>query len=620
MKENKNRFWNVFSPKNKSLRYNLILSLVAFLILAIASITLGIIGLYFSTAQYGLTLFSFYFEQPRLIILNLLPYIIITYFVWFISNRPWIAYFCSGAICLVYSLCNYWKLVGRDDPLFAEDLTLVGEALKMTEEGYAEFTPEIIAAIGLFAFTCIFFALFVRGRMPHFSLRIVLPCLLIALCIPLYTKAYTSYGVYHSFPEWSELNPWFATTNYISRGGIYPFIHSIPDALPQKPEGYSETEAEEILEEYEDDTIPEEKRANVMFVMYEAFSDLSKYTDKLTARDPYKAFHKLQKESYSGELVTNIFAGGTINSEQTVITGFSDLPSFRRQSWSYARYFADMGYTVNGSHAGYKSFYNRVNANRHLGFENYNFIENYFSDIMTGIPMDDVFIPEITKLFKEDIKSGKNVFSFNVTYQNHGPYNTHPNPNYREYVTRAKLPGENYAIANNYLTGIEETGEYMLAMADEFRNLDEPVILVFFGDHKPWLGESSVTYEALGIDIFSEDKNSFYNRYNTEYLIWANNSAKKLFGNDFVGEGPMISPCFLMNVLFKQCGWDGPSYLKLSNEVMEKMPVVTTNDRVLQHGSLLQEKMLDYRNRNLLLKFRKAQYYLSHDIKREGKK
>ena len=615
MKEKINRFFNVFSPKNKKFGYNFILSAIAFLILGVASIILGIMGLYFSAAQYETELFNFYLENERLVALNILPYIIITYFVWFISNRPWIAYFCSGTICLVYSLCNYWKLVGRDDPLFAEDLTLIGEALKMTEEGYAEFTPEIIAAIGLFVFTCIFLALFIRGRMFHFSFRIIMPCLIIALCVPLYTNVYTSYGVYHSFSQWDGLNPWFVTTSYISRGGIYPFIHSIPDALPQKPEDYTETEAEEILEEYDDDVIPEEKRANVMFVMYEAFSDLSKYTDKLTARDPYKTFHKLQSESYSGELVTNIFAGGTINSEQTAITGFSDAPTFRKSSWSYARYFADMGYTVNGSHAGYKSFYNRVNANRHLGFQNYNFIENYFSDICDGIPMDDVFIPEITKLFKEDISEGKNVFSFNVTYQNHGPYNTHPNPDSREYVTRKNVAGENYAITNNYLTGVEETGEYMLSMADEFRNSPEPVILVFFGDHKPWLGDSSVTYEALGIDIFSKDKNSFYNRYNTEYLIWANNAAKKLLNNDFVGEGPMISPCFLMNVLFKECGWEGPSYLKLSNTVMAKMPVVTTNDRVLQHGSLLQEKMLDYRNRNLLLKFRKAQYYLSHDFK-----
>lgn len=617
MKEKQNRFWNVFSPKNKKWWYKFILSSIAFLVLGVASIILGIMGLYFSAGQYETELFNFYLENERLVVLNILPFIIITYFVWFISNRPWVAYFCSGAVCLAYSLCNYWKLVGRDDPLFAEDLSLIGEALKMTEEGYAEFTPKIIAAIGLFVFTTVFLALFVRGRMFHFSFRIIMPCLVIALCVPLYTNVYTSYGVYHSFESWSGLNPWFVTTSYISRGGIYPFIYSIPEALPKAPEGYTETEAEEILGEYEDDAIPEEKRANVMFVMYEAFSDLSKYTDMLTARDPYKAFHKLQKESYSGELVTNIFAGGTINSEQTAITGFSDVPTFRKQSWSYARYFSEMGYTVNGSHAGYKSFYNRVNANRHLGFQNYNFIENYFSDIMDGIPMDDVFIPEITKLFKEDIETGKNVFSFNVTYQNHGPYNTHPNPDSKEYVTRKNLPGENYAIANNYLTGIEETGEYMLSIANEFRNSPEPVILVFFGDHKPWLGESSVTYEALGIDIFSEKEKSFYNRYNTEYLIWANDSAKKLLNNDFVGEAPTISPCFLMNVLFRECGWEGPSYLKLSNEVMNKTPVVTTNDRVLQHGDLLPEKLLDYRNRNLLLKFRKAQYYLSHDFKTE---
>ncbi len=612
MKEKINNFFGVFSPKNKSSRYNLILSVIAFLILGIASVVLGIISLYFSAAQYAPKLFVFYLEQPKLVALNTLPFIIITYFIWFISNRPWIAYLCSGAICLVYSFCNHWKLVGRDDPLFAEDLALVGEALKMTEEGYAKFTPEIIAAIVLFVFTCVFLAFFVRGRMPHFSLRIILPCLLIALSIPLYTNVYISYGVYQSFSQWSGLNPWFITTSYISRGGIYPFIHSIPDAIPKKPEGYTEAEAKEILEEYTDNAIPEDKRANVMFVMYEAFSDLSKYTDRITERDPYKAFHKLQKESYSGELVTNIFAGGTINSEQTAITGFSDVPSFRKQSWSYARYFADMGYTVNGSHAGYKSFYNRVNANRHLGFQNYNFIENHFSNIMSGIPMDDVFIPEITRLFKEDINTGKKVFSFNVTYQNHGPYNTHPNPDCREYVSRKNLSGEDYAIANNYLTGIEQTGEYMLSIAEEFRSSEEPVILIFFGDHKPWLGESSVTYEALGIDIFSEDTNSFYNRYNTEYLIWANNSAKELLGNAFVGKGPTVSPCFLMNILFEQCGWNGPSYLKLSNEVMEKMPVVTTRDRVSQHGYLLSENELDYSNRKILLKFRKAQYYLSH--------
>lgn len=613
MKSKIKAFFNLFSPNGKTAKYNTALFFVSLSVLAIASIGLGLMGLYFSTGAYKLTLYPFYMGQPKLILLNTLPYLIICLLVWFISNRPWVAFLASGAVCLVYSFCNYWKLIARDDPLFAEDLSLIGEALKMTEEGYATFTWQMYLAIVIVVFGTAFIAVFVRGKMPHFSLRIALPCILAVICIPLYTGVYTSAEVYNSFPEWSYLNPWFATTNYISRGGIYPFIHSIQKAIPNAPEGYKREEAEELINTYEEALIPEEKQANVMFVMLEAFSDLSKYTDLITAADPYEAFHKLQDESYSGELVTNIFAGGTIDSERCVMTGFSDLTSFRRKSWSYARYFADMGYTVNGSHAGYKSFYNRINVNANLGFQNYNFIENYFEGIVSGIPMDDVFLPEICRLFKEDMATGKKVFSFNVTYQNHGPYNTVLNSDSKVFVPEGALSAEDYAIINNYLTGIEETGEYMLDVVDEFRNAQEPVILVFFGDHKPWLGESSSTYEALGIDIFEETEQSFYNHYNTEYLIWANDAAKALLGNDFVGEGPAISPHNLMNVLFEQCGWEGPSYMKLSNEVMEKMPVVSSKGRIMQNGELVTEDELTEENSELLSKFRKAQYYLARN-------
>ncbi len=608
-------FFEGFSPNGKTVGYRTVLFIMSFLALAISSAGLGLLGLYFSTGEHGIPLFSFYMKEPKLILLNILPYFIISLFVWFISNRPWIAFLCSGTVCLVYSFCNYWKLVGRNDPIIAEDLTLIGEALKMTEEGYATFTWQMYLVIFAVLFITLLLALFVRGKMPHFSLRIALPCLLALICIPLYTGVYTSDKVYSSFPSWDKLNPWFATSSYVSRGGIYPFINSIPDAIPQVPEGYEKEEVEGLIDSYEDDSVPEEKRANVMFVMLEAFSDLSEYTDLITEADPYADFHKLQNESYSGELVTNIFAGGTINSERCVLTGFSDLSSFRRKSWSYARYFGDMGYTVNGSHAGYESFYNRVNVNKNLGFENYNFIENYFEDIASGVPMDDVFLPEICRLFKKDMASGKNVFSFNVTYQNHGPYHNGLYPDSKIYVPKGNLSDEDHAIINNYLRGIEKTGEYMLDAVDEFRKTKEPVILVFFGDHKPWLGEGGTTYKALGIDIFNEAEQSFYNHYNTEYLIWANDAAKTLLENDFVGEGPTISPCYLMNVLFSQCGWEGPSYMKLSNEVMAKMPVVSSKGRIMQDGELVAEAEISKENAELLSKFRKAQYYLARNSK-----
>ena len=86
--------------------------------------------------------------------------------------------------------------------------------------------------------------------------------------------------------------------------------------------------------------------------MLEAFCDFSDLTDAITENDPYADYHALQAESYTGQLFTNIFAGGTINTERCALTGFSRLPNFRSPSWSYARYFADQGYTCTGAHPG----------------------------------------------------------------------------------------------------------------------------------------------------------------------------------------------------------------------------------------------------------------------------
>ena len=81
------------------------------------------------------------------------------------------------------------------------------------------------------------------------------------------------------------------------------------------------------------------------------------------------------------------------------------------------------------------------------------------------------------------------MFSFNVTYQNHGPCPTDSAHFDRDYVPRDGLDETSYLIANNYLSGIRDTGDQMPAMAEAVRTDEAPYILVFFGDHKPWLGD-----------------------------------------------------------------------------------------------------------------------------------
>ena len=579
------------------------------LLLAGACICLGLLCLYFCTGAYGFDLFAWYFTQPLVLVLNILPLLALALVLLALTNRAWLTFFVEAAVCLIFSWTQHWKLLARGDPIYAEDLVLIGEATQMAGS-YIRITWQVIlSGLIVLVLTAMLFFLArgrIRKRLPRLALAVLVP----VLSVSVFTHYYDRNLSYYAMTVWPELNAWFETNNYISRGGIYSFLRTIPDALPTPPEGYRKAEAEAILSAYPSDEIPADKQVSVIVTQLEAFADLSVLTDRITGPDPYAEYHAILEESFHGALLPNVFAGGTIDTERCVLTGFSALENFRRPSWSYARYFAGQGYAVEGAHAGYEAFYNRRNVNDRLGISDYRFIEGYYDTFMEGVPYDDVFLPDVTENVLAALEDGP-VFSFNVTYQNHGPYSADYAWFPEAYVPQENIPDSDWFIVNNYLWGVQKTGRRMQEMTEQFRAIDEPVILVFFGDHKPWLGEQSVTYDALGIDIRSGTTESFYNYYATDYLIWANDAAKAVLGTDFTGTGPDISPCFLMNVLFDLCGWEGPGYRKLTDEVMAQLPMLHTTGRYLTGSTLtdtLTPQQQELKNRMTLV-----QYYLAQD-------
>ena len=591
------------APKHPALMLALTL-----LLYAVGCICLGFVSLYFSAGDHGLDLFTWYLTQPKVLVLNLLPFILLGLLLLALADRAWLAFLLNAALCLFFSWAQYWKLMSRSDPIYAGDLLIVSEAVQMAGQ-YIQITWQI-ALSGFLALMGTAVLFFCRGRIRSWIPRTAIATSVIVLAAWLYPCCYTDSATYNSMAVWPEINKWFETNCYISRGGIYPFIHSIPDALPTPPEGYDKAQAAALLAARPSDDIPEEKKVSIVITQLEAFGDLSKLTDQITGADPYAEYHAIEEESYHGRLIPNVFAGGTIDTERCVLTGFWALEDFRRPSWSYARYFADQGYTVEGAHAGYEAFYNRLNVNENLGIPDYRFIEGYYDAFVTNVPWDNVFLPDVTSNVLAKLENGP-VFSFNVSYQNHGPYANDRVWFAEDFVPQNDLSSSDYHIVNNYLDGIQDTGRHLLTMVNAFRTIDEPVILIFFGDHNPWLGEQSVTYDALGIDIRGGTDDSFRNYYATDYLIWANDAAKAMLEKDFTGTGPEISPCFLMNVLFDLCGWEGPGYQKLTDEVMAQIPVLHTTGRYLT-GSTLTDT-LTQTQQALVDQMTFVQYYLAQD-------
>ena len=114
-------------------------------------------------------------------------------------------------------------------------------------------------------------------------------------------------------------------------------------------------------------------------------------------------------------------------------------------------------------------------------------------------------------------------------------------------------------------------------------------MLVTFGDHMPWMGDGNCFYEEMGVDVDPGTEEGFYTHYATRYLIWANDAAREVLGHDVAGEGPAVSSCYLMNLVFQQLGWEGPAYMQAMDGMMEVFPVVNTNGRYVVDGALMEE-------------------------------
>lgn len=563
-------------------------------VLLASGVGICLISLMLAVGHYSMRLIFGYFECPLIFVLNLLPVLAILLLLYGLTGRAQLSFGVTAALVFGLSAGNYYKLMFRNDPLMFADLLLLKEAGDMA----GKYHLFLDWKLGLMLFCALAGLLFlhflVRGR-PAGRGRGLCALAGITACTLLYPVVLNGTVYDQRTAYYDRLNNiWSATQQYISRGFVYPFLHSISDAVEAPPEHYSAARAQAILSPYADADIPQEEKVNIIGIMLEAYNDFTKFGVPNLAMDVYEVWHGLEAEGYSGDLVTNIFAGGTIDTERCFLTGFSDLVNFRTRTNSYAWYFRSQGYAVEGMHPCYEWFYNRENVNESLGFENYYFVENYFSPLTNGdVALDDVFFPELLKTYQAAEQSDQPYFSFSVTYQGHGPYNTDVCwwGEKGDYVVEdGTYTEEQQYILDNYFGSVYNTNQHLKELTDYLRTDDEPVILILFGDHMPWMGDGNSVYEAMGLNLDLSTQEGFFNYYATRYLIWANDAAKEALGTDFTGEGPALSPNFLMSEVFRLCGWEGPAYMQAARQVMDRVPVMNTPTGLyLENGSLTGE-------------------------------
>lgn len=557
------------------------------LLLAAAGIT-GC-SLLLAIGDYGLGICRTYFAHPLILLLNFLPVALVLALLYFAVGRAWIAFLGTSVLFLGFSIGNYFKLLFRDDPILFADMLILKEAGNMAANYDLALDKKLVTCLLLVAAGTVLLFFCVRAK-PHKWVRLggAAASIAVAACL---AGTYLDEGLYNKTAHYEYLeNQWSATQQYMARGFIYPFLHSIEDALPNPPEGYDENRAAAHLAAYSDADIPEDQKVNIIGIMLEAYNDFSKYPQLQLTDGVYGAYHALEAESYTGDLTTNIFAGGTIDTERAFLTGYAELENYRSATNSYVWYFKSQGYQALGDHPCFAWFYNRQNVNLYLGFDQYRFVEDHYGQFTGGgVAWDGIFFPELLDSCRTAMAEEAPLFSFSVTYQGHGPYDTTAcwwGAPEEFLVNHDSYTPEQQNIMANYFGSLADTGNRLSAFVDELRAMDEPVVLVVFGDHNPWMGDGNSVYEALGISFDLATEEGFHNYYDTRYLIWANDAAKAALGFDFVGQGPDLGPYFLMSHLFDLCGWEGPAFMQASRQLAAHVPVLSVTGRYVEEGRL----------------------------------
>lgn len=554
--------------------------IISLCVILVVSVFWSVVAMYFSASAFSdpRGLFLSYFDSRMLILLNVLPVVVLCAGLWVITNSITFSCAFSGLITLVLSIINYFKLLFRNDPFMFEDISLISEAGNISSRYDIKINRNMIIAFAALLISSLLIRLFFELR-SRITIRFVRPCLFFLLCSVVFFGSpwYMDGHFYYLNQNLKCINKFSATEQYISRGFVYPFIYSINTAIDSPPEGYNETVCRKKLSSFHYEDIPVEKRVNIISIMLEAYTDFDRFDVLNFSDNVYSFLHDIRKESYSGYLVDDIFAAGTVTTERQFLSGLNKLPNFRTSTNSYLWYLRQQGYTVEGSHPNYSWFYNRININEHLGFERYLFDEDLYYELAGCHTCgNDIVIPEIYNLFKNAISGGKNYFSFSVTYQGHAPYSDSFKWFDHEYVANKGYSEAEYNILNNYFYNIDITNRELNTMVEKLRMENEPVILIFFGDHMPWLGNNASVYKTIGIDFDLSTMEGFKNYYSTPYIVWANDKAKEICGNDFKGDGGDIGAYMLMNRVFSMAGWKGDEFNQYLSEVSKKINAVTS--------------------------------------------
>ena len=475
-----------------------------------------------------------------------------------LTGRLWLSGTLVGLAGLSLSLVDYFKLAINGSPLELADFGMAAQI--GTVAGLAgELTPPVdfwmalivlAVCVGLLALTRRLTALKGEVRFLTFSFFVLMA---VMLATPSSARAL---GERLGMDFTVQLN---AATNHEHHGLLLSLWRESFLQGKEPTEGYSEEHMREVLDRIDtllgENGVPEtpETSPNIIFILSESFFDPTRLPGINYERDPVENLHALAAEGISGTFHTHHLGYGTGNIEISMLTGIrstdlisgTDMCSMYEEVYECFDSVAEQytkagGYKGEMLHAYNSELYNRTENYPLLGFGDLYFIRDleamdvgWEKRLQDSYYMQDSYFSRcLLERVKEINAGGQRAMLYGITMENHQPYTPEKFGGQCQVGLSSEiLTQEEQEVVKSMLEGLIRADQALGELTDALRELSEPTIVVFYGDHRPnlFMPDGDTVYTKLGQCpgnwTYNWTPEQFNDLYSTDYLIWANDAA-----------------------------------------------------------------------------------------------
>lgn len=501
-----------------------------------------------------------------------------------VTGRTRFSIIFPNLVFLIFAIINHYSIAIRNAPVVPWDLYAAGTAAQALD-GFTWTLPleVILCSLGCL----IWWIVTLRMKFPVPKLRVRLASFGASAVM---LTAFVLVAALGS--DMFYISAWRQVTANRRNGMALNFTINMDSLFNEAPSDYSKENANTILSSVSGDenTATAAEQPNIIVIMDETFADLSTLGDlRLENVDDVMPFVRSlsgDDNAITGQLVVPAFGGGTCNTEYEYLTSntyaffksgsYPMLQYVHGETESVASVLSEQGYNTVAIHPYYGSGWARNRAYPLMGFDTFLDIDSFddeTTEYLRRYVSDNSSFDKIIETYEaNEAESDNPLFLFNVTMQNHCGYDTV----YDNFPETVEFEHDSlYPYTKQYLSLIQESDQAIERLVEYFSGQEEPTIIVFFGDHMPYIENSFYNYLTMYSDKTEAELEM--DKHTVPFFIWAN--------YDIEGyDAGRISTNYLGPLTLDVAGAQMSEYQEYVYSLMEQYPVISAVGCVNSYG------------------------------------